>query len=84
MEFPNETNEEKLERLRTLAINENLIEKQFRKDVSHCHFCRGDISGPCAWPFKEWMSCINAHGGDSGGGADLENPKCYKFIEGLV
>merc|ERR1719461_2611037 len=82
MEQPNETAEMRLTRLRTLAMNFELIEQEFREEVSHCHFCRGDMKGPCAWPFRKWMSCVNAHNGPDD--VELDNPLCYKYVNGII
>ena len=46
--------------MKTIGMNHKVLEQEFIEDNSHCHLCSADMAGPCAYLFKEWMSCASS------------------------
>ena len=46
--------------MKTIGMNYKVLEKEFIEENSHCHLCSADMAGPCAYLFKEWMSCASS------------------------
>ena len=49
-----------MNKLKSLAMNHKLIEKEFIQDNSHCAFCVADMESKCAYLFRVWMGCLTA------------------------
>ena len=52
--------QDRINRLRTLGMNNKICETEFIEENSHCHLCSTDMAGPCAYQFRVWMACASA------------------------
>lgn len=74
--------ENRLNKLRSMAMNLNLIEREFIAKNSHCSFCAADMSSSCSYPFRIWMGCMQTI--DDKDAFQKPRPECQRALNNYM